>query len=81
MCGPLSLVEWWPVQTPEVLGEGLGWSPHSRSAWAAIAKLHAAPLLTRDWGSVPSLLPFWPGRRLATGCVLSRGQGFQCPAA
>lgn len=74
-------MEWQPAQPPEVLGEGLGWIPHSRSAWAPTTELLAALLLTRERGSVPSLLPFWLGPRLGTVNVLSLGQGLQHPAA
>lgn len=80
MCGLLSLTEWRPAQPPEIL-DRVWAGPPLQVSLDPIAELCAAPLLTRDWGSVPSLLPFWPRLRLATGNVLSRGQGFRRPAA
>ena len=53
MCGPLSLTEWRPAQPPEIL-DRVWAGPPLQVSLDPIAELCAAPLLTRDWGSVPS---------------------------
>lgn len=51
MCGPLSLTEWRPAQPPEIL-DRVWAGPPLQVSLDPMAELCAAPLLTRDWGSV-----------------------------